>query len=499
LIGILKKYWPRIGVETVWLALGQALVALGGLVAIRVLTGFYAREVYGLSWLFINGAGLAVLLFAGPIGQALNRFYHDEGGQEQLDRLLGLVWRLEVIVILVIGLTYAILILFFGAFKSSEWMAFGIMPVYFFSLSFINMAQSLLNTSRKRAKRVVLMVVDAFLKPTFAVTACLLFDPSVNSFVTGYALASILTGSIGMSWMSGYGSRSPFKLPAPEKEIILKVLAYSLPWGGIAGCGWIIALSDRYLVNLFWGAALTGTYVAAYQVGSALFQFLGGVFGPLVQPLIFQRASEPEACARNISTVFKAFAWIGLPVLSVFALMYGWLLRWLVAPAYWGAEGIVLIVGVGIFFWVLGDRALDVFLLAKKTGLVLMIYAFAALVNIVLNLLLIWKYGAFGAAVATLLGYFCYASCMIFFSRKLLAWKLPLKTFVLVGGISAASYTVGQLVHVFVFNGKYDLFSAVGTAAVFGMMVIACLWAVRSRVYLETPYDERTFTGKNEI
>ncbi|MGC2424882.1 MAG: polysaccharide biosynthesis C-terminal domain-containing protein [Nitrospirota bacterium] len=479
----IRKTWDRIGWEAAWLVAGQGLAALGGLVAIRVLTGHYTREVYGIAWLFINGAGLAITLFAGPLSQALNRFYHDEGGQEQLDRLLALIWRLEVSLILCVGIIYLIAVSLMGRLGGAQWLAYGVMPVYFLFLAAINAAQALLNTSRKRVKRVALIVAEAWLKPAGAMILCLLWKPDVNSFVLGYASASIITGTVGIFWIKGFSGKSLFSLPMPDRVYVRRIISFSLPWAGIAGSGWVLALSDRYLLNWYWGAAITGTYVAAYQVGSALFQFLGGSFGPLVQPLVFQRASEPEACARNISTVFKVFAWVSLPVLSAFVLMHGWLMRWLVAPAYWGGENIVLIVGFGIFFWLMGDRALDVFLIAKKTGSVMRINILAAVVNIVLNLLLIRRYGAIGAAFATLLAYFCYATCMVVLSRKLLAWRFPVRSYVMAGLISATSCVAGVLAKSFVFNRSYGLVSAFGILGIFFVVFASCFWLLHSQAY----------------
>ncbi len=478
-MNILKKNINGVGIEAAWLVAGQGLTALGGLAAIRILTGHYTREVYGISWLFINGAGLAVLLLADPMGQALNRFYHEEGGQEQIDRLLALVWRLEVFLVLCAGAVYLAAVFFMGKLAGAERVAYFVMPVYFLFLSAMNAAQALLNTSRRRARRVVLLAAEAWLKPAGALILCFLWRPDVNSFVLGYALASIITGSVGIFWIKGFSGKPLFRMPMPDRDYIRRVLSYSLPWIGFSSCGWVLSISGRYFVGWYMGAALTGTYVASYQVGAALFQFLGGSFGPLVQPIIFQRAGKSGGSCGAITDVFRAFAWISLPLLSAFIVMHEWLVRWLSAPAYWGGAKVTVWIGLGVYFWVLGDRARDSFLIARKTGAMMKITALAALLNVILNILLVPREGLTGAGMALCISYLVYMILMIRFGLRAGEWEFPARSFLAAGAVSAAAAIMAEIVHRTIIDGKFGIPSAPLVAVSFVVVLTASAWLCR--------------------
>ena len=479
-MNIVKEKWNRIGLEAAWLVAGQGLTALGGLAAIRILTGHYTREVYGISWLFINGAGLAVLLLADPMGQALNRFYHEDGGQEQIDRLLALIWRLEIFLALCVGAVYLIAASLMGKLAGTESVAYFVMPVYFLFLSAMNAAQALLNTSRRRVRRVVLLAAEAWLKPAGALILCLLWKPNVNSFVLGYASASIITGSVGIFWIKGFSGKPLLRMPMPDGDYIRRVLSYSLPWIGFSSCSWVLSISGRYFVGWYLGAALTGTYVASYQVGAALFQFLGGSFGPLVQPIIFQRAGKNGgSCGGAITAAFRAFAWISLPVLSAFIVMHGWLVRWLAAPAYWGGAKVTVWIGLGVYFWVLGDRARDSFLIARKTGAMMKINALAALLNVILNIILVPREGITGAGMALCLSYLVYMILMIRFGLRASEWKFPAGSFLAAGAVSAVAAIFAEIVHSAVIDGKFGIPSAPLVAMSFILALAISAWLCR--------------------
>jgi len=474
------KIWDRIGREAFWLMLGQSLTALAGLVAIRVLTGLFPKEVYGLSWLFINAVGLGVMLLANPLGQALNRFYHDGGGQEQLDRLLALVWRLQVGVALVVGLTYVLAVAALGSLRGSHWLVYGIMPVYFFFLAFLNMAQLLLNTSRRRKGRVILLVTEAWLKPAGAVAACLLWRPDVNSFVLGYASASIITGVAGMLVMKGYGSVSPFKLTMPDREYAGTVIRYSMPWVGVAACIWALSLSGRYFVNSFMGAAATGTYVATYQVSAALFQLLGGSFGTLMVPIIYQQSAKAKSQGEDVmSNTFRAFAWAGLPVVAVFVVMRVWLMRWLVSPAYWDGVDAIIWIGLGVYVSIMGDLGATAFHVAKKTTAMLYIYVASVAVYALLCLTLIPRIGLVGAGISTFAAYSFYAFWMIYVGRSFRRWVFPLRSFLAAWTILAVTSVVVSLSHALLLKGRFGYPYAAATLLIFCATLGLSAWLFR--------------------
>jgi O-antigen/teichoic acid export membrane protein len=479
----LSLAWDRVGREAFVMLAGQALSALAGLLSVRLLTSYFPSEVYGLSWLYINSVTLASLLTAGTLGQAFSRFYHDDDAAGHLDNLLGLVWRLQLLITLAVSLLYLAAVAALGHGAGGERFAVWVMPGYFLFLSFLTLAQLVLNAGRQRAKRVLLTVLDAWLKPGGALLLGYLWHHDVNAFVLGYAATTALLGVLGMYYLNGFGGRPLLSLPLPEKEAIRPLVAYCLPLLAITVVSWVLALSDRYLLNWQLGAALTGTYVAAYQVGSALFQLLGGAFGPLVQPIIFRRGCRSlQAGGASISLCYRAFAWLSLPLLAFFLLVHRWMMIWLVAPSYWGGISAVLWVGLGTYMWILGNLGMDAFQVAKRNGPLVLLTAISALLNIGMNLLLDKRFGVVGAGMATFFAYSCYAGSIIYLGKKILPWVFPWGTFALVASLSAVAAIAGKTIHLVLFDGAYHLPSFFGVVLTFLASLCLAAWTLRNSI-----------------
>jgi O-antigen/teichoic acid export membrane protein len=226
-----------------------------------------------------------------------------------------------------------------------------------------------------------------------------------------------------------------------EKKLVRAVYVYSLPWAGTALITWSISLLDRYIVSFYHGAAMAGMYIAAYQIGSSIFQFLGGSMGFLLQPVIFSRAASSEDLGtRSFTATFKILSWISIPLLAYFTLIHEWLLKFFTGPDYWGTESAVLIVGIGIFFRFIGNIGAISFSAFKRTDIGLYINTASMALNVFLCIRLIPGYGIIGAALATLLTYISYAATNILISSYIFKWTFPIKRFLLASIASVLSY-----------------------------------------------------------
>jgi len=80
----------------------------------------------------------------------------------------------------------------------------------------------------------------------------------------------------------------------------------------------------------------------------------------------------------------------------------------------------------------------------QKTGLITLATVAAGLLNVVLNIFLIPRYGYFAAAITTLASYAVLLLLMMWFSRRLFVWKFPYRSLL---NVSIASAVMGTIVH----------------------------------------------------
>lgn len=470
-----------LGRESAWLIAAQGLVALAGLIALRQLTALLPEAEYGQAYLLINGAGLVLSVVSATLSQAANRFFHDSRREGALDALLGFVWRAEVWLLLAAGAVYGPLAWWLGGFAGPDVVAYVVLPAYLALTSFQQITLGLLNTARRRGAYAALLVADAWLRPGLALLLGHLWRPDANAVLGGYAVASVVTGGASLALLWRMGSLAPARLPMPDRARVLELLRYAAPYVGLTACTWVMSLSDRYLVQWLLGGKDTGLYVAGYQVGNILPTMAGALFCQLCLPLVFQRASEgPAAAERSLSSWTRLFVWYTAAVGSLFWVVRGWLLRWLVAPAYWEAESVVGWVGLATFLLNAANVFGIAFLIAKRTDRMLATQVVSALVNVVANLVLIPRLGLQGAAISTLATYAVYLGAVVLLGRAHVPWRFPWGTLLLAVSGSAAAAWLAMWAHRTWGGGRFDVAALGVTLGVFGTVLAVSAGLLRA-------------------
>ncbi len=165
----------------------------------------------------------------------------------------------------------------------------------------------------------------------------------------------------------------------------------------------LLTLADRYILPYFHDYGDLGIYSLAYKIASVTKVFLITSFQLGFLPIAFKRHNEPDF-KPFLSKVLTYFT-LGLTACTLFISFFSKeiIKTFSKDTAYWDAYNLVPIIGFvfilnGIeYLFTLG------FHFTKKTKYNINIVAVGLVVNVVLNLLLIPRYGAYGAAWATVL------------------------------------------------------------------------------------------------
>jgi len=194
-----------------------------------------------------------------------------------------------------------------------------------------------------------------------------------------------------------------------SKAVLKELLIFGFPFLISGLLDRTIELADRRMLGYYLGDNATGLYVASYTV-AVLMRLLVYSFNSGWQPYFLGKIDEEGGRAElgkiySRTGIILVFAWfiasIWLPVLIKIPIFGKYLLH----PSYW--EGIKIIpiimaayVAMGLYF-----LQLPSLYYYKKTALNAVFIGAAALVNIILNIILIPKLGITGAALATLVAY----------------------------------------------------------------------------------------------
>jgi O-antigen/teichoic acid export membrane protein len=187
-------------------------------------------------------------------------------------------------------------------------------------------------------------------------------------------------------------------------DIAKSMLAFGLPLVLNFVSYWLLQLSDRYLLSLFGSLAQTARYAAAYNLGSVMSVLVMGPF-TLVWPTTMFAIAKRKDAAQVFRLVFRWFSMFLL--LTAFGLsLIGIILLDLLFPvSYHSTASVIPTVAVSIAFYgiyyifTIGSNVM------RKTWFAAVFTSIAAIVNIIINLVLIPLYGAIGAAASTLIAY----------------------------------------------------------------------------------------------
>jgi O-antigen/teichoic acid export membrane protein len=158
---------------------------------------------------------------------------------------------------------------------------------------------------------------------------------------------------------------------------------------------------DLVMVRQMVGEAAAGTYAAAVRLSELWFFLPVAVASSLLPGVLRARASGRSDYRRAVQRLFDLNTGVAYALAIPTVLLAPWLVRFAYGPAY-AASTPVLIVHGWTLVWAASGVARGQFCVNEGlTRLHLIATAAGALLNVLMNLLLIPRYGGVGAAWAT--------------------------------------------------------------------------------------------------
>lgn len=196
----------------------------------------------------------------------------------------------------------------------------------------------------------------------------------------------------------------------------------------LASQGWVIFLGaifatiylklDQIMLKWFVGAEEVGIYSVAVTLSETWYFVPTALVASLFPTLIKLRETEPERFNQRLQQIFELLFVLALLVAVFMTFMGAPIISLFFGHQYLASAPILTIhIWAGLFIfmraafsqWILIEDALMFSLITQ---------GFGALVNVGINLLLIPKYGGYGAAVATLISYAMASYFSLFFYKK---------------------------------------------------------------------------------
>ena len=180
---------------------------------------------------------------------------------------------------------------------------------------------------------------------------------------------------------------------------------YSVVFVSIGGL--ILQYTDTIMITAFYTTKESGIYNAAIPI-SNIFIYISAALSTIVFPLTSELSAKKltEKLAGGISFFYRYSLLILLPVALVLFAFSDLILSILFTPDYMGASSSLRILLIGTVFFIIATINFSVFSGIGKPEIVAKLTLTGAIINIILNAILIPIFGITGAAFATGTSYF---------------------------------------------------------------------------------------------
>lgn len=261
----------------------------------------------------------------------------------------------------------------------------------------------------------------------------------IMGVLAGRLIATTLT-AIPLLWYVRGFLKPQFSLTDAQKMV-----AYGTPLVFAGLCGFVFTYTDRYFLNNFASLDDVGVYTLAYQFGMLFVVLLITpmklVWGPMFLS-IKEDTNFPHFCSLALTYVvlLGGFVFLGISLLTKEVIQL------FSAPEYWRAYFVIPIISLTYFIWSTRSILEVGVALKRKTQFIALNSLIGALVNILLNFLLIPFFGIYGAAYATLATFVLMICIDYVYNQRLFPIRYEWERLVKIGVIITSLFLVGYFV-----------------------------------------------------
>lgn len=400
--------------EAGWVAAGQLMTAVGGLVGMRLLTEVLPPKNFGALIILLGFASLAFDFSTRQIMQAAMRFraeYADEEGARILrtESLRVMRWMLSAVC--------AILIVAFVLWRPDQNLPFWI-GLVLAALVLADTARTyetgLLNAARRQKALALWQAADAWARPLVAVSLVLAVSGDAQTVLIGYALATsaicllfartlTLEGkAASISRADADGSSALPDHGRRRAEIRQRIFTFILPLFPVAGLAWITAVGDRYIIAGMLDLQAAGLYAAIYGVVSRPFLMAGEFLDTWLRPRLYEAVTHRDTAAswRTVGLWSALATGIGGSGVICFLLLHDAAAALLLAKPYRDASHLMPWIALGYAIVMVSQVALRLCFAHHRTSFILLTRIVIAVATVAVMIPMIARYGLWGAAVA---------------------------------------------------------------------------------------------------
>lgn len=366
------------------------------LVMVRFYTACLSTEQYGIADIITQTANLLIPVLSAGITEAVFRFALDKDADKRK------VFTTGFVTVLAGGAVFGALIPVLDNISYIRGYAW-LVVAYTFCSCLHSLCVQFIRADGKMKAFAGYGIMSTAITILLNVLFLLGFRWNVTGYVLSVVLSDLISTFVVFFREKLYRQLSPKALSKSQTAVMLR---YSIPMIPTTIFWWITNVADRYMVTDMIGESANGLYAVAYKIPTLLI-LLSGIF---IEAWQFSAVTEAEtengehvAFFGTVFDSFQALMFISGCGLTAFAKIA---VSVIAVESYYPAWQYIPVLAAATIFSSLVTFMGSVYLVGKKSMLSFITSMIGAVLNIVLNLLLIPQIGVNGAAIATFFSYF---------------------------------------------------------------------------------------------
>lgn len=432
----MNKYQKLLN-NTIIFAIGTFGSKLLSFILVRLYTGCMTTAQYGTADLLYQAANVIYPIVTLSMADALIRFGIDKAYDNK---------KIYTIALTTTAGGLAVLLLFTPLINSLEaFRGYGLLLfVYCFFSSFKQLAASFV-----RARGLVkLFAIDGIFSTLIIVVSNLILLLKFDLGVTGYVCSIIISDALSLLGLIIISELYKFfDIKSLDKTLFKEIVKYSLPLVPTYILWWITSASDRYFVIAMVNSAENGIYSAAHKIPTLLL-LVTTLFYQAWQMSAIENKDDSDLSGyyKQVYGAYSSLLFIAAAGLIMIAKPFTYILvdndpekNFVFGYHY------TPILIIAMIFQCLCQFLSSIYNVRKKSVNSMVTSIVAAVVNIVLDILLIPRLGAYGAGLATMTAYFACFMVRVFDTRSYvkfdISWFKMIVNMIVVGYMAIVAIT----------------------------------------------------------
>ncbi len=391
------KQLKQLGSDSLIYGLSGIVTRMIGIFLIPIYTRLFVPADYGIINLINTTFYLLALLVICAMDTATGRWFYDSNEESDHKKTFGTwIWFQFFL-----SVSIAIIVIILSPYLVNRFFKEDGKPIYFIlpAITLVtNMLPGIISNWYRVHRRPVATVIFSVSQTVVTIGLSVLFviilHWHINGVFAALTISSAIFSIVALQQMQGW-----FSLQYFSKARLKLMLKYALPFIPAAIAYWLLNSTDSYFLAYFKDKAEVGLFGIGASLAAGITLFTGA-FQQAWGPFAFSIMNDDNA-KQVYANVFLLFGYAMGFLAASLMLFAPEILMLLTAPAYYGAAWVAGILGynlVLIGFTYIASIGISIAKVTAPYGYAML---FATILTIILDIILIPKYGKEGSAIAT--------------------------------------------------------------------------------------------------